>query len=116
MKKVLCVIAVIFLVGCGDGKRTLGSEAYIGEVQGCRVSEVLTGGLYPAFVTRCKDVVTNTSYNYDGFHKRAHASISIKTTTESELRDLIYKEEVERQKQVALNKLSDEEKKLLGLQ
>lgn len=109
MKKSIALIlmVILFSVGCNGYEST--TEKKLGKVSDCEVSKIyLQNESYPIFIAKCKEVITTTSY-YDTGGK-AHQTIPIATVT------IVEKEQAElAKKQSALGKLSDEEKKILGL-
>ena len=112
MKKYLAIIAAlcISLTGCGYETTSETKEA---EVSGCEIFRLkLKGESYPIFLAKCKDTATIT-YNTGG--KSNHRGVTV-TTIEKDTAELEQmRAELEKRK-AALGKLSDEEKKVLGLQ
>lgn len=107
MKSFAAVLVVcITLVGCGYEATT---EAKIGDVSGCQISKVqLKGEDHPMFIARCNETVTATSYYTIGGKVPQTIPVATVTVVEREQAEL-------NKKKIALSKLSDEDKKALGL-
>ena len=110
MKYILIVITLV-LAGCTN-EVTL--ETKQGTVSGCEIFRVDLQGqekARPLYLARCKDTATVT-YNTEG--KSNYTGVTV-TVVEKEQADLEVKKNELNKKKNALAKLSDEEKKLLGL-
>ncbi len=103
MWKFIAVIIALSLAGCGY-KAT--AEVGSAESSGCKITKVeLAGEHYPIFLAKCKDAATVT-YNTGGKNNHRRATV---TSIEEETAELELKKS-------ALAKLSDDEKRALGLQ
>ncbi len=105
MKKVFLLLTALSLLLVGCAYRTT-TEERTGTVSGCEIYKIqLQGEHYPLFLAKCKTTATVT-YNTGG---KSNVRRTTVTTIEEEQAELTKKKE-------ALAKLSDEEKRLLGLQ
>lgn len=113
MKYVLLLAAVVFLLqGCGQGEprdRTIGLVQYEIKAEGCNVKYIDNPKGPNFFIAKCPAESETTTYQrQSGKTTTTDATV---VTSESLRRQLA---EVEA-KEKALAKLSDEEKKLLGV-
>lgn len=103
MWKYIAIVIALSLAGC-TYKDT--QEKKRAEVSGCEIFKIeLAGELYPIFLAKCKDTATVT-FNTGGKNNYRGTTV---TSIERESADLELKKS-------ALAKLSDEEKRALGLQ
>ena len=112
MKYILIVIALALSVAGCTNEATL--ETKQATVSGCEIFRVDLQGQdksRPLYLAKCKDTATVT-YNTGG--KSNYTGVTV-TVVEKEQADLEEKKAELDKKKNALAKLSDEEKKLLGL-
>lgn len=103
MWRYVAIVIALLLTGCGYEATT---ETRSAEVSGCEIFKVkLKGEHSPIFLAKCRETATVT---YDTGGKTNHRSTTI-TSIKREADELELKKS-------ALNKLSDEERRALGLQ
>ena len=95
-------MALSVLAGCTYKTTT---ETKSAEISGCEIYRVeLAGEMYPIFLAKCKDTATVT-YSTGGKNNQTRSTV---TMIQKETEGLAAKKK-------ALEKLSDEEQKVLGL-
>ena len=107
MKNLSFILLPVLLSGCSGYKET--TEDKLSNVSGCDISKVrIKGEEHPIYIAKCKGVVTTTSFYTTGGKAPTTVGVATVTVVQQEQEELS-------KKQAALEKLSDEEKKLLGL-
>jgi len=112
MKYVLLLCAVVFLLsGCRDENRdrNVGIADYEIQAEGCTVKYIDNPKGYNFFIAKCPGTSETTTYTRPS--GKSHVPTATVVTSESLRQQLA---EVEA-KEKALSKLTDEEKKLLGV-
>lgn len=112
MKYILLVAAVVFLLsGCRDENRdrNVGTADYEIQAEGCTVKYIDNPKGHNFFIAKCPAQSETTTYQRPS--GKSHFSTATVVTSES-LRTQLAEVEA---KEKALSKLTDEEKKLLGV-
>lgn len=114
MKYILLLCAVVFLLsGCNENRdRTVGFPEYEINAEGCTVKYIDNPKGYNFFIAKCPAQSETTTYQRPS--GKAHYPTATIATTEQvkNLRDQL---EIAEAKEKALNKLSEVERRLLGI-
>lgn len=114
MKYILLLCAVVFLLsGCNENRdRNIGVADYEIQAEGCTVKYIDNPKGYNFFIAKCPAQSETTTYQRPS-GKSNYPTATIATTEQvKNLRDQL---EIAEAKEKALNKLSDVEKRLLGI-
>jgi len=109
--KYLILFGLLMLAGCNENRdRTTGTAEYEVQAEGCTVKYIDNPKGYNFFIAKCPAESETTTY------RRPSGKSSYPTATIVTTEDLRKQLEIAEAKEKALSKLTDNEKKLLGVQ